>query len=94
LSARRSGCRGEQGAFSFPRRLIGNNLPAADSIGGTSQIDLRDKALIALVLYSFARIGAVIAMKVEARRDLAHAGMPLGRRFTASVHHETTELTH
>jgi site-specific recombinase XerD len=36
-----------------------------DSIGGTSHIDLRDKALIALMLYSFARIGAVVAMKVE-----------------------------
>jgi integrase len=28
-------------------------------------IDLRDKALIGLMLYSFARIGAVVAMKVE-----------------------------
>ena len=36
-----------------------------DSISGTSHIDLRDKALIALMLYSFARIGAVVAMKVE-----------------------------
>jgi site-specific recombinase XerD len=36
-----------------------------DSIGGTTHIDLRDKALIALMLYSFARIGAVVAMNVE-----------------------------
>jgi integrase len=36
-----------------------------DSIVGTSHIDLRDKALIGLMLYSFARIGAVVAMKVE-----------------------------
>jgi site-specific recombinase XerD len=36
-----------------------------DSITGTSPIDLRDKALIGLMLYSFARIGAVLAMKVE-----------------------------
>jgi site-specific recombinase XerD len=36
-----------------------------DSIGGTSPIDLRDKALIGLMLYSFARIGAVVAMKIE-----------------------------
>jgi integrase len=36
-----------------------------DSISGTSPIDLRDKALIGLMLYSFARIGAVVAMKVE-----------------------------
>ena len=36
-----------------------------DSIDGRSAIDLRDKALIGLMLYSFARIGAVVAMKVE-----------------------------
>ena len=36
-----------------------------DSITGTSPVDLRDKALIGLMLYSFARIGAVLAMKVE-----------------------------
>jgi integrase len=36
-----------------------------DSITGMSPIDSRDKALIGLMLYSFARIGAVLAMKVE-----------------------------
>jgi site-specific recombinase XerD len=36
-----------------------------DSISGKSHIDLRDKALIGLMLYSFARIGAVVGMKVE-----------------------------
>ena len=36
-----------------------------DSIDGTSPIDLRDKALIGLMLYSFARIGAALGMKVE-----------------------------
>ena len=36
-----------------------------DSISGTLHIDLRDKALIGLMLYSFARIGAVVAIKVE-----------------------------
>jgi site-specific recombinase XerD len=36
-----------------------------DSIGNTTHIDLRDKALIALMLYSFARIGAVVGMAVE-----------------------------
>jgi site-specific recombinase XerD len=36
-----------------------------DSINGTSPIDLRDRALIGLMLYSFARIGAVVGMKVE-----------------------------
>jgi site-specific recombinase XerC len=36
-----------------------------DSIGGTSHIDLRDRALIGLMLYSFARIALSVAMKVE-----------------------------
>jgi|SRR5271165_3609304 len=36
-----------------------------DSIGNTTHIDLRDKALIGLMLYSFARIGAVVGMAVE-----------------------------
>ena len=34
-----------------------------DSIGVTSHIDLRDTALIGLMLYSFARIGAVVARR-------------------------------
>ena len=36
-----------------------------DSIDVTSQIGLRDRALIALMVYSFGRIGAALAMRVE-----------------------------
>jgi site-specific recombinase XerD len=36
-----------------------------DAIDVTTAIGLRDRALIALMVYSFARIGAVLAMKVE-----------------------------
>jgi site-specific recombinase XerD len=36
-----------------------------DSIDVTTEIGLRDRALIALMIYSFARIGAALAMKVE-----------------------------
>ena len=36
-----------------------------DSIDVTTEIGLRDRALIALMVYSFARIGAALAMKVE-----------------------------
>jgi site-specific recombinase XerC len=36
-----------------------------DSIDVTTQIGLRDRALIGLMVYSFARIGAAIGMKVE-----------------------------
>ncbi|MBV8103198.1 MAG: tyrosine-type recombinase/integrase [Hyphomicrobiales bacterium] len=36
-----------------------------DSIDVTTQVGLRDRALIGLMVYSFARIGAALAMKVE-----------------------------
>lgn len=36
-----------------------------DSIGATSAIDLRDRALIALMVFTFGRVGAVIKMRVE-----------------------------
>ena len=36
-----------------------------DSIDTTTQVGLRDRALIALMVYSFARIGAALGMKVE-----------------------------
>ena len=36
-----------------------------DSIDATTPAGLRDRALIALMVYSFARVGAALAMKVE-----------------------------
>jgi integrase len=36
-----------------------------DSINVTTQAGLRDRALISLMVYSFARVGAALAMKVE-----------------------------
>jgi site-specific recombinase XerC len=36
-----------------------------DSIDVTTQTGLRDRALISLMVYSFARVGAALAMKVE-----------------------------
>jgi site-specific recombinase XerC len=36
-----------------------------DAIDVTTPVDLRDRALIALMVYSFVRIGAALAMKVE-----------------------------
>ena len=36
-----------------------------DSIDATTHAGLRDRALIALMVYSFARIGAALGMKVE-----------------------------
>jgi site-specific recombinase XerC len=58
-----------------------------DSISGTSPVDLRDKALIGLMLYSFARIGAVVAMKVE---DVFSQNRRIGVRLheKGGKHHE------
>jgi site-specific recombinase XerC len=36
-----------------------------DSIDTTSMIDLRDRALIGIMVYTFARVAAVIRMRVE-----------------------------
>ena len=36
-----------------------------DSIDATTLVGLRDRALIGLMVYSFARIGAALGMKVE-----------------------------
>jgi integrase len=36
-----------------------------DSIDATSHVGLRDRALIALMVYTFARIGAALKMRVE-----------------------------
>ncbi len=36
-----------------------------DAIDATKQVGLRDRALIGLMIYSFARIGAVVGMKIE-----------------------------
>ena len=45
-----------------------------DAIDTTTVIGLRDRALIGLMVYSFARIGAAIGMRVE---DVYHAEPPL-----------------
>lgn len=49
-----------------------------ESIDPTTPVGLRDRALIALMVYSFARIGAVVGMKVE---DVYTPGRRLWVRF-------------
>lgn len=39
--------------------------PVLDSIDAPTPAGLRDKALIGLMVYSFARVGAALAMRVE-----------------------------
>jgi site-specific recombinase XerD len=50
-----------------------------DSIDGTNIIGLRDRALIGVMVFSFARVGAVVAMRVE---DY----YPTGKRWWFRLH--------
>ena len=64
-----------------------------DSIPGTSVVDLRDKALIALMTYSFARISAAISMNVEdiiqtAGRSWVRLHEKRGKLHELPIHHK------
>ncbi len=63
-----------------------------DSIDVATPIGLRDRALIALMVYSFARIGAALAMKVEdvfvaQRRLWVRLNEKGGKRHQMPCHH-------
>ena len=72
-----------------------------DAIDTTTVIDLRDRALIGLMVYSFARIGAAIGMRVEdvytQNRRLgaadAHATLRLSARSDAGPHGSECPMT-
>jgi integrase/recombinase XerD len=63
-----------------------------DAIDTTTLIGLRDRALIAVMVYSFARIGATLAMKVEdyyteGRRAWFRLHEKGGKRHEVPAHH-------
>ena len=63
-----------------------------DRIDPTTQVGLRDRALIGLMVYSFARIGAALAMKVEdvyseRRRLWVRLHEKGGKRHEMPCHH-------
>ena len=67
-----------------------------DRIDVTTQIGLRDRALIGLMVYSFARIGAAIGMKVEdvfvqRRRLWVRLYEKGGKRHEMPCHHNLEE---
>jgi len=70
-----------------------------DSIPTDTLRDLRDRALIATLTYSFARIGAALAMKVEDLRPKG-AGWQIrlhekgGKQHTMPCHHQLAEALH
>jgi len=67
-----------------------------DSIDATTPAGLRDRALIALMVYSFARVGAALAMKVEDvfvqnRRLWVRLREKGGKAHTMPCHHNLEE---
>ena len=70
-----------------------------DAIPTDTVRDLRDRALIATLTYSFARIGAALKMKVEDLRPQG-AGWRLrlhekgGKHHTMPCHHSLSEALH
>lgn len=67
-----------------------------DAIDVTSQAGLRDRALIGLMIYSFARVGAALAMKredvfVQGRRLWLRLHEKGGKRHEMPCHHQLEE---
>jgi len=63
-----------------------------DAIGTDSSADLRDRALIGIMVYTFARVGAVIKMRVEdvyvqGRRTWVRLHEKGGKRHEMPCHH-------
>jgi len=70
-----------------------------DSIGAGTHAGLRDRALIALMVYSFARVGAAVGMKVEDvftqnRRLWLRLNEKGGKRHEMPCHHTLEEYLH
>lgn len=67
-----------------------------ESIDTSSLVGLRDKALIATMVYSFARISAVVGMKVEDYFQIGHRRFIRlhekgGKEHEVPAHHQITE---
>jgi site-specific recombinase XerD len=70
-----------------------------DSIDPTSHVGLRDRALIALMVYTFSRIGAALKMKVEdvymqKRRTWVRLHEKGGKRHEMPCHHNLDAYLH
>jgi site-specific recombinase XerD len=70
-----------------------------DSIDVTTQAGLRDRALISLMVYSFARVGAALAMKaedvyVQNRRLWVRLHEKGGKRHEMPCHHNLGKYLH
>jgi len=67
-----------------------------DSLAGDSALDLRDRALIGIMVYTFARVGAVIKMRVndvytQGRRTWVRLHEKGGKHHEMPCHHNLEE---
>jgi site-specific recombinase XerC len=74
-------------------------LQLIDAIDTTTVIGLRDRALIGLMVYSFARIGAAIGMRVEDvyaqnRRQWVRLHEKGGKQHSMPCHHNLEAYLH
>jgi len=70
-----------------------------DSIPPTAAVGLRDRALIAIMVYSFARVGAALKMRVEdvyvqSRRSWVRLHEKGGKRHEMPCHHNLDTYLH
>jgi len=70
-----------------------------DSIDASSAVGLRDRALIALMIYTFARVGAALKMRVEdiyvqSRRTWVRLHEKGGKRHEMPCHHTLETYLH
>jgi site-specific recombinase XerD len=70
-----------------------------DSIPPTSSLNLRDRALIALMVFTFARVGAALKMRgedvyVQGRRTWVHLHEKGGKRHDMPCHHNLESYLH
>ncbi|MEW4569535.1 tyrosine-type recombinase/integrase [Tautonia sp. JC769] len=68
-----------------------------DSIGGSGVVDLRDRALLAAMFFTFARVGAVVAMAVEdyypqGKRMWLRLQEKGGKQHEMPAHHKLEEF--
>jgi integrase len=70
-----------------------------DSIDASSALGMRDRALIALMIYTFARVGAALKMRVEdayvqGRRTWVRLHEKAGKRHEMPCHHALEAYLH
>ena len=80
-----------------PVLLDGEARQLLESIDGSDVVGQRDRAVIGVMLYSFARVGAVVQMRVRDYQELGNRAVFAlqekgGKRKRVPAHHHASEL--